>query len=382
MKKRNADCLHCAANPWKALPLHEQHARKVEQLRAAFAGLPVEVPEKIRASPLREGFRASIKLVAGSERGRPMLGLYEPGSHRPLDASLCPEHSPLLQAVMQAFLRLWSPDTLPPWREASRRGVLKHLVCRAPGAEALAALVLALPADSPEPAVEAARSLARRLHEGVEGLAGVDLVYNPAKGNRVLGGSVEHVCGADIVEHAWLEAPVAHNSLAFMQANPGVYREILREARRRITADGRTRLADLYCGNGSIGLSLAEPEGELLLVERDPAGAVLLSHAEGRPGVTTAVAPAENSLQLLEDWSPRVLVVNPPRKGMDSTVVQWIRDRGPGEVFYLSCNPASLARDLKGLLEGYRVVHLSAWDMIPDSPHLECLVQLRRNHSV
>ena len=382
-------CEHCRANAWRRLDPGSQLLRKQELLHEALAelghtpGLPLLQP-----SPRNEGFRNSVKLRLEKRRGRLVAGLYDDNSHRVLAAEACPDHHPIIGRLLPTVLEAVASCGLPVYREASGEGLISHLVLRAlDGQGALLCLVLrdhGLPAEVPveeAPWWPVCQRLARQI-EAWDGLCiQIQISLQRERGNRILGREMRTLLGPAVISRRFLDTPVGVNSAAFMQANLAQYHTILGTLCDRACQHPVERVADLFCGAGGIGLSLAarmQPRPRLLLVENDPLAAELLQHGCGE-GVDVLNGDALHSLSLLREMRPGLLVVNPPRKGLGEELARWIADSEIPRVFYLSCNPQSLARDAGLLRAAYGIAGLNAWDMIPNSPHIECLMELERN---
>lgn len=379
-------CEHCRGNAWRRFDPGTQLLRKQELLQQALDPLGLKAPLVVPA-PRAEGFRNSVKLRLEKRRGRLVAGLYDEGSHRVLAAEACPDHHAIIGRLLPTVLEAITASGLPILREATGEGLLGHLVIRAlDGQGALLCLCLQDPSGTPGVPLEQApwwpvcQRLARQI-EAWDGLCSqIQVSVQRRKGNRVLGTELATLLGPDSVGWRFLDVPVAVNSAAFLQANLNQYRTIL-GAMATYAADGPvSRLADLFCGAGAIGLSLAgrlEPRPELLLVEQDPMAAGLLAHAAGG-SVRVLTGSADDSLDTLATFRPDLLVVNPPRKGLGEDLCRHLADQTFPRLFYLSCGPTSLARDLAVLSRAYRIRSLDAWDMIPNSPHVESLVVLEK----
>jgi 23S rRNA (uracil1939-C5)-methyltransferase len=141
------------------------------------------------------------------------------------------------------------------------------------------------------------------------------------------------------------------------------------------------RIMDLYCGSGFLTMALAKKAKQIIGVEIDDAAAALartndklnnLSNVEFRPGAT------ENILsQTFADMSPDAIVVDPPRAGLHPKALETLTSSGVKRLIYVSCNPASLARDLKTLLKNYFVEEIRGLDLFPHTPHVETVVKLK-----
>jgi tRNA/tmRNA/rRNA uracil-C5-methylase (TrmA/RlmC/RlmD family) len=146
-------------------------------------------------------------------------------------------------------------------------------------------------------------------------------------------------------------------------------------------AAGGGRLADLYCGIGTFGIALADRFREVAGVESEPDNISLLKaniEANRIPNFRIHEGRSEEWTDLILEKGVDLAVVDPPRKGLEPAVVRSLCARPPAALAYLSCNPATLVRDLRGLLDRFRVTSIRGYDFFPQTPHIETLVGLVR----
>lgn len=165
----------------------------------------------------------------------------------------------------------------------------------------------------------------------------------------------------------------------FFQINVPVYEMALAEIQKWVSGE---RVLDLYAGVGTIGLSVARGK-ELTLVECDKAAYIELernaeevSDAGETRTVTTRLAKSEEALEYIAP--DETVIIDPPRAGCDEKLVERLLQVKPQRIIYLSCNPATQARDAKKLLDGYRLVHVESFNFFPHTPHIENLIVLER----
>jgi len=362
-----ATCPHCAAGPYAGVPYNKELAAKTRLLRRELGGsqrlaaaFDLERVE-LRPSPAREGYRGSVKLVFGWDKAakEAMLGLYEPGSHRLTDLRDCREHDPRLAPLLEAVRRGVKERGLPVYREEGGKGFLRHMLARVlPDGRQLACFVTPHAEGGWQETLE---EWARDLRAGLPELFSVCQNLNPGRGNAVLGAVTTLLEGQFTVPCRFLETPVAVSATSFQQANLPVFRAILEELRGWVDGLGaEARVADLYCGCGAIGLSVTRRQ-PLFLLEADHASQIPLmeaARADGREEINVTRGRVEDCLTSLELFEPDLVIVDPPRKGLD---------------------PAQ-ARDLEVLLAdpAWRVESVTGFDMLPGTERLECLTLLRR----
>ncbi len=391
-KEEPRTCAHCLAGPFATLSYAEELAVKTRALQAELATaprlrerLPVPLEDiQLRPAPARTGYRGSVKLVFGWDKAarEARLGIYQPGSHRLIDLRHCREHDPRLEPVLEAVRQGVARHGLPVYHEEKARGFLRYLLLRVlPDGRQLACFVTPHAEGGWQTALE---ELARDLRAVFPELRCVAQNLNPTPGNCVLGARTQLLEGQFHVPCRFLETPVAVSATSFIQANLAVFRSILAELDDWVRGFGAAaRVADLYCGCGAIGLSVTRTQ-PLFLLESEHASQLPLmeaARADGREEIAVTSGRVEECLSSLELFEPELVIVDPPRRGLDPALLELLNQLKPRALAYLSCNPHSLTRDLDGLLAdpAWQVESLVGHDMLPGTERLEALALLRRS---
>jgi len=168
---------------------------------------------------------------------------------------------------------------------------------------------------------------------------------------------------------------------SFFQVNVGILEKVLDDLKETLRDFSGAGIADLYCGLGTFGLFLAGDAREVFGVEPDPANMPFLrkNMSLNRAGnFTVCEGTSEEWLPSLLERDIGVVILDPPRKGVDTGMLRELAASGVPLVLYLSCNPTTLARDLKTLLTAYEISGLKIYDFFPHTPHIETLAVLRR----
>lgn len=350
-----------------------QLERKREMVAAVFARFPelegVAV-EPVRPAPRTSGYRTRAKLAASRVGNHLRLGLYAPGTHRVTDVGSCPVLHPRLAVLAVAIRDLASR---PPYT----RLPLTYVSLRHSELDAHSHLTLVLRDDQRD----LASSLARELMAEVLDLHGVGLNLNPGPPLRVFGPTFLPLAGSDAMVERLGDRELELSPGAFFQANLDQAGAIVAFARGEL-GTSTTSLVDFYAGAGALGLALADPEARVTLVEGYDVAADDARRSAARNGFRAArvvASPAERvatSLARELGHADRVLV-NPPRKGCSPEVLRAVADLDPERALYVSCDPATLARDLALLIHlGLRPVRVVPFDMLPQTDHVEVVAIL------
>ncbi|MDB5105475.1 MAG: rlmD [Fibrobacteres bacterium] len=368
---------------------------KEEELRRHFSAWPGLRIDPILPSPRTEGYRHKVQLPFGLEnRGYSLavtVGCFAAGSHMVVDQSECLVQEPGLSRVAWA-VRDWAMENnVPVYQEGVRIGWLRHLLLRkgAGTGEILLGLVTNGPGAGPRDLIP---DLLRRCREALasipEGgeLVGIVQSINAERTNVVLGGE----------ERLWWGRPHLREQLGpflfqvgmstFFQVNP-FQTPRLYDLAAGAVPEGAKAL-DLFSGIGSIALWASRRAGSVLGIEENAASVQAAKDAATGNGagnvrfLTADVAEAlENPGRVLSAAglpgdaisSADAVIVDPPRKGLEVPVRDALGRMRPARLVYVSCNPATLARDARALEGSMRLVSVSPVDMFPHTRHVECV---------
>jgi 23S rRNA (uracil1939-C5)-methyltransferase len=351
----------------------EYKRQRVAQQIARHLDLPrVEVGACVE-SPLTLGYRNQAKLVYGRDAGTglPVLGAFAPRSHRVVDLAGCRVVEPVLEEVRARVLALLLDKRVEPFDEHRRTGALRYVVMRATAAGRVLVALVSARADWPE-----ASPIARELAASCPAVAGVVLNVNPTTGNRIFGDDERALWGEAAIEDTVGDTRVRLVARSFFQANRAVagriYRDIVAAA-----PEGLRRAVDVYAGSGAIALSLAARAAEVLAIEENRAAATAAGQFVAEIGGDSArvrMVAGDAALCLAQVDAADFVVVDPPRKGCSPSVLAEVARLRPRFVVYVSCEPATLARDLACLAaSGARILRITPYDMMPNTSHVETL---------
>jgi 23S rRNA (uracil1939-C5)-methyltransferase len=372
-------CVGCAliGTPYTA-QLAAKRARVAEAL-AAYPRLVGVTAPAVTGSTRVFGYRNQAKLVVRGTRRGLLLGIYRPGTHDVVDIGQCPVHHPLITRVLAGVRAALEQFEVPPYDEREGSGWLRYVVVRASEWKHAAQIILVVR----DRQWRGERPLIERLRR-LRGVASVVLNLNRGSGNTIFGASflaaprdltlLERIGGLKLSSRAG----------AFLQANIGTARRVYECAARLAAVQPEEVAVDLYAGVGALTFYLAGSAEFVLGVEEVP-GAVIDAkqnvRLNGYHNVRFLEASAADGMEHAVQILTRVDVVslNPPRKGADDATRAAIALARPSRIVYVSCDPSSLARDLDWFASrGWSVAALEAFDMLPQTEHVECVALLRR----
>jgi 23S rRNA (uracil1939-C5)-methyltransferase len=307
------------------------------------------------------------------------IGFYALHTHRITDCRDC-VLQPEIFADIVAIIRKWIIEFgVPVYDSETGKGLLRHIYIRqgAVSKEIMVCLVI----NGRE--IPKANELVKRLAE-IENIKSIVLNINTAGNNVILGEECKTVYGSDYIYDEFCSVKIRLSPLSFYQINHAQAQKLYMRAAEYAQLDGSQTVLDMYCGAGTIGLSMAKSAKKIIGVEIvEPAVRDAKINAELN-GITNAqfyCADASQAAQMLkeEGIKPDVIVLDPPRKGCSAELVKTVSEMQPDRVVYVSCDPATLARDCKRFAElGYKVEKLTAVDLFPRTVHCEVVTLITR----
>ena len=315
---------------------------------------------------------------AAGAQPRIVAGLYARGTHQVIDADACLIQSDTNNRILAAAKTLIIQYGYPVYNEKNGAGLVRHVLART-GTKSGQAMTVLVTAERRLPR---AQEFARDLTAAVPGLVTVVQNVNSRRTNVVLGEENITLAGPGVIEDQLLDLTFSISPRSFFQVNPEQTEVLYGKALEFAGLTGDEFVIDAYCGIGTISLFLARRAGRVLGIEEVPEAiddarenAVRngLDNAEFRAGTVEGWAPR----LVAEGLHPDVVVVDPPRAGVATTALDAFVQMGPRRIVYVSCNPATLARDLAYLAErGYRCEEVQPVDMFPHTSHVECCARI------
>ena len=354
-------CGGCAGRHMRYEATLAAKRQQVEDCFRRIGGIDAEVPPVLgMKNPF--GYRNKTSLPAGGTAEQPVLGFYAPRSHAVIPAAACPNAMPPADALAAAFLDWMKMFHVEPYREETRQGLIRHLVIRVNRKGQSMVTVAANGSRLPH-AQELAGTLAPL------GTVSLWLNENRAATNVILSEKYHLIYGRETIEDTLLGLRFELSPASFFQVNPEQTEKLYLTAADFAQLKPEDLLCDVYCGAGTITLTMARHCREAVGIEIVPAAvenAKRNAAANGISNVSFRAGKAEELLprMVADGLRPDVIVVDPPRKGLDPAVIRAMAQAQPDRLVYVSCNPATLARDA-GLLkeEGYTVRKVQPVDM-------------------
>lgn len=378
------DFVRCGGCSLQHLSYPAQLEWKRRRVRDAFArigGMDVEVAPVLGMDAPWHYRNKAVYPVRKGPDGEIRIGFFAPRSHRVVAVDDCMIQHPAAGQAVNAVKQWMENENIAPYNEVNGTGCVRHLMVRMGYGTGEAQAVLVTNGELPtaDKLVEALRAASPRLVSVVQNV-------NARRDNVILGTECRTLWGRAWIEDELNGLRFRVGALSFYQVNPVQTVKLYRAAMERAALTGNETVVDAYCGIGTISLFAARKAEQVIGVE----------------SVSQAVEDAKENAQLnnidnadficakAEEWLPRavadglkpdVVIVDPPRKGCDNKLLEAILTAKPERVVYVSCDPATLARDVKRLTEGGAYGGDGAVqpvDMFPQTGHVECVIGMQR----
>ncbi|GBR73475.1 23S rRNA (uracil(1939)-C(5))-methyltransferase RlmD, partial [Candidatus Termititenax aidoneus] len=333
------------------------------------------------------------------------VGFFKMNSHDVVDLQECPIHHADFWIIAESFRRFAREKNIPIYDEKTHKGILRHLVIRKSDylKEILVGLVVNCREFGLRPEI---KRLTEEINQKLQTYKIVSVVanINQKKTNKILAERIDNILGSGFITEKiggflykvslntflQVNTPQAEKAYSKIKEWCGAVGERNRTASPLDAQNERLALSvvercrsvlDAYCGIGTIALSVAEQAAQVLGIEEAPQSVKdARRNAENNGALNVRFIQGQAEKQSIETLgAPEIIIVDPPRKGLAAEMVGKILEIKPQKIIYLSCNPASLARDLKLLTSVYKVQDIVPYDFFPQTTHVETLTLLEIN---
>ena len=327
-----------------------------------------------------DGYRNKVQFPVQEQDGRPVAGFFSGKTHRVIPVRHCRIQPDCADAIRGAVLAWMEQYHIRAYDEQTHTGYIRHIYIRF-GAESgqILVCIVANCAQLPKK-----KQLVAALLAAEPGITTIVFSPNTKKGNTVLGTEFHPLYGDGTITDTLCGLQFRLSAPAFYQVNHAQAERLYEKAVQLAGLTGNETVLDLYCGTGTITLCLARHAKKAIGVEIVPQAIEDAKFNAAQNGMENAeffCMDAGQAAKMLADrrTRPDVIVVDPPRKGVSADVIEAISAMAPQRVVYVSCDPATLARDLKLLTAaGYTLQTAEAFDLFPRCAHVETVVLLSK----
>ena len=367
----------CGGCQFRHMTYEEELAAKrqrVDDALARIGGLDLRV-EKIWGAKTTDRYRNKIQLPVANGA----IGYYQARSHKVVNVADCALQPERAEGCRLAVLDWMKKYKVPAYNEKKHTGLVRHLYLRSTSVGDVMVCIV-INADGFPKETEVARALCEKFPN----ISGVLVNVNKKNTNVVLGEKYRTLCGKDTIEDTLCDKKFIISPSSFYQVNHDGAELLYRKAASLAALGEGQTLIDLYCGTGTIGISMADKDTRLIGVEivesavecaRENARANGMSNAEFFAADASSLESILGERALTAD----VVVIDPPRKGTTPRLIEYLSRLSVGKIVYISCDPDTLARDCALFAEkGYELSTVYPVDMFPRTAHVESVVCLTR----
>ncbi len=349
---------------------------KVERNLCKIGGIAAKVLPCV-TSPLQMGYRNKLSLPVSGKKGRVKIGMYQRASHDVVDMCDCKLGGDWSLQLVEVFRKYFNEVGVEPYNEKTFNGDVRHIVARYVDGQLLAVIV------SNGAYKRTLTPLIELLNARFEHF-GLFINENTLRNNVIMGNKTTHVYGIECIEgvHFGIKYRLRPNS--FFQVNDDVKNLIYAKAKQLLDVSRTELVVDLFSGIGILTNALCSDNYDTIAVEIEPSAvtdANEMARINNAPRLTNLQGDAHKLLPKItaEHKGKRMsLVVDPPRKGLGEDICKTVVDAGFDNIVYISCDSATLARDLALLADSYDVRYVQPYDMFPNTDQVECVCLLTK----
>ena len=343
----------------------------------SICGEEIQVRNVI-ASPQEKAYRHKIQYPISETKDskRILAGYYKQGSHDIVNIKYCPIQPQYCDEIIE-FIRTEAPNfKISGYNEKKHAGDLRHVVIRTSAYNKSTLVVLVINSIK---VLENVKKLAKKIYESFENVVGVSINLNPNKTNLILGKETENIVGESYIEEKLCNKIFKVGAETFFQVNPTSANNIFEYVKSYISENfNKPTILDAYAGITTFGICLSDIAQKVVSVEEVKASVDLASKIIKENHIKNVELHNMDAGKFFEKElntkgrSFDVTVLDPPRKGCTQESLDYALKLTKNKIVYVSCNPATLARDLKYLIEkGCKVDYIQPFDMFPHTYHIE-----------
>ncbi|MCL2408107.1 MAG: 23S rRNA (uracil(1939)-C(5))-methyltransferase RlmD [Oscillospiraceae bacterium] len=358
----------------------ELKRRRVEDSLKRIGGFDISVAPVV-PSEAQEEYRNKAIFAIENVDGHAIAGFYRERSHDIIPAENCLIQTDVSRRAAVAVTRWMDSCGIPAYDEKTHKGAIRRVFCRYAAGTDTAQVVI----TTADKRLNHLDQLIDEIKRSCPEAASIILNVNKTHGNTVLAGSFRTIWGEDAITDELCGLKFKLSPRSFYQINRVQAEKLYLKALELTQLSDDDLAVDLYCGAGTITLLLAQSAGRVIGADITDDAIIDARENAERNGIRNAefiCADASAAAEQLKNTklTPAAVVVDPPRRGLTPDVIQTISDMSPKRVVYVSCDPATLARDLRAFCDlGYELSDVTAFDMFPRCAHVETVALLRKN---
>lgn len=323
-------------------------------------------------------YRNKAQVPVGERDGRIITGFYQKRSHEIVEMDSCIITGDTNDDAVQAVKEIVNKYNISAYDEQKHKGILRHIIARY--GKTTGDLMIVLVTNGKD--LPQRKKIIDDIREALPEIKSIVQNVNSKRTNVIFGDETRVLWGAEYIYDYIGDIKFAISARSFYQINPDQTKVLYDQALKYAELNGDETVIDAYCGIGTISLFLAQKAKKVYGVEIVPEAIEDARRNAELNNITNAEFAVGKSEEVIPEWkkqgiTPDVIVVDPPRKGCDEELLKTIIEMKPERVVYVSCNPATLARDLRVLEDGgFQTVEVQPVDMFPQTTHCEAVAKL------
>ncbi|MDE6665894.1 MAG: 23S rRNA (uracil(1939)-C(5))-methyltransferase RlmD [Ruminococcus sp.] len=348
----------------------------VENAFRRIGGLNPEFEEFINAEKICE-YRNKAQYPLTSVNGKAVCGFYAERSHRVIPVVDCMLQPKIFSEILETVLEYINSKKISVYSEETNTGIMRHIYIRQGTYSGEIMLCFVARKDISRQLMPLCRIISQKFTN----VKSIVMNINPDRTNIILGKKCVTLYGNDTIHDTMCGNKIEISPLSFYQVNTVQAEKIYRKALEFAEPSENNIIADLYCGVGTIGLSMAEKAKKIIGIEVISEAVENARQNVLDNGITNAEFHCGDAGKVFKELgiSPDIIIIDPPRKGCSPETIQTIVDASPEKIVMISCNPATAARDAKFFSElGYKTEKVCGADFFPRTKHVECVVLMSR----
>jgi 23S rRNA (uracil1939-C5)-methyltransferase len=322
-------------------------------------------------------YRNKSQFQVGQKDGKVLAGLYGINSHNLVHIDQCAvQHSKTNKAI-GTVRKVLQKLQIPIYSEKSKKGIIRTVVARV-GIQTGELQIVLITAKKELPQKEQiVEEIKKRLPE----VKSIMQNINGEKTSLIFGEETVNLGGNDFIQETLGDLSFELSARTFFQLNPEQTVKLYNEVKEAAQLTGMEKVVDAYCGVGTIGLWVADQAAEIRGMDVIPESIEDAKKNAARHGIKHAQYVTGKAEVILpkwanEGWTPDVVIIDPPRTGLDQQLLETLLKVKPKRIVYVSCNPSTLAKDISVLAPLYKIEYIQPVDMFPQTSHVECVSRL------
>ena len=336
--------------------------------------------ESFIAAEDTSGYRNKAQYPTAMNEGKAVCGFFAPRSHRIVSLTDCALQPVQFRDILETVLDYINDKNISAYDEESHTGIVRHIYIRKGAHSGEIMLCIVVRKDISRQLSGLCRIAAEKFPD----IKSIVMNINPDKTNVILGKKCVTLYGSDTISDIMCENKIEISPLSFYQVNTAQAERLYAKALEYAAPENNDIIADLYCGAGTIGLSMAGSAGKIIGIEIVPQAVENARKNSRINDISNTEFYCGDAGVVFEDLrkngcSPDIIVIDPPRKGCSEETINAISKASPKKIVMISCNPATAARDAKMLADyGYTAVKAAGADLFPRTKHVEAVVLLSK----